>query len=185
MNIPIMLLSKSTFTVIPSCIPIFSTPMFSYTSLNILNVLLVSLCLSSPFAVFFGISVHVLFYCAFSSIESATTFQFYYSFFLSVLHSGHKISLFSCSNILFSIAFFLLYSTHCTFVISLLFTSLFLQFHTSWQRSHHIFFTCLSRKKPWSWFSWVYTPLLLYPLHSTYVATTSSVIYPLSSKRVP
>ena len=144
MNIPIMLLSKSTFTVIPSCIPIFSTPMFSYTSLNILNVLLVSLCLSSPFAVFFGISVHVLFYCAFSSIESATTFQFYYSFFLSVLHSGHKISLFSCSNILFSIASFLPYSTHCT-LSSLPYLLLYFSNSILLGKGHTIYFSLVFR----------------------------------------
>ena len=40
-----MPLSKSAFTVMPSCISIFSTPMSSYTSLNILNVLLTFFCL--------------------------------------------------------------------------------------------------------------------------------------------
>ena len=55
-----------------------------------------------------------------------------------------------CSNTLSPTASFLLYSTHCTLVISPLFASSSLQFHTFWQKSHHIFLNCLSKKKPYS-----------------------------------
>ena len=47
-NISVVPLSKSTFTVTPLCISTFSTLISNYTSLSILNILLTSLC-SSPF----------------------------------------------------------------------------------------------------------------------------------------
>ena len=59
-NIPVMPLFKSAFTVTLLCVSTFSTPMFSYISLNILNVFLISLCLFSFFVVLFKISVCTL-----------------------------------------------------------------------------------------------------------------------------
>ena len=41
-NIPVVPLSKSALTIMPSCISIFFTSMFNHTSLNILKVLLTS-----------------------------------------------------------------------------------------------------------------------------------------------
>jgi len=59
-NIPVMPLFKSAFTVTLLYVSTFSTPMFSYISLNILNVFLISLCLFSFFVVLFKISVCTL-----------------------------------------------------------------------------------------------------------------------------
>ena len=131
----------------PSCVFNFFILMFSYTSLNILNILLISLCLSSFCTALFRTPIHVPSCCAFPSIECTTTPQFHYSFFFSVLHSGHKISLLSHSSTLSSIAFFLPYFIHCTLVISPLLASSSLQFHASWQRLHHIFFYLSSKEK--------------------------------------
>ena len=117
-NISVVLVSKSTFTVIPSYMSTFSTPMFSYTSLNILNILLIFLCLFSFFAILFRVPVHIPLYCTFLSMGCTATLQFHYGFFFHILYSGHKIFLLSCSNTLLSIVFFLSYSTHCTLVIS-------------------------------------------------------------------
>ena len=116
-----MLLSKSTFTVTPLCMSTFFTPIFSHTSLNILNILLIFLYLSSSFAMLLRTSVYVPLYCMFSSIGYAAIPQFHHSFFFPVLHSGHKIFFLSCSSTLLPIASFLPHSTHCTLVISLLF----------------------------------------------------------------
>ena len=57
-KISVVLLSRSTFTVMLLCISTFSTSIFNYTSLSILNVLLISLCLSSPFTVLFRTPVY-------------------------------------------------------------------------------------------------------------------------------
>jgi len=153
-NIPIALLSKSALTVMPLYVSTFSTLIFNHTSLSILNVLLISLWLASSFAVLFGISVYTLPCCSFSSIGCTATPQFHHGFFFPVLHSGHRISLFSHSNTLFPITSFL-YFIYCTLVISPLFSSFSLQFHAFWYRSHHMFFTCLSRRNSCPWFSWV------------------------------
>ena len=93
-----MPLSKSAFTIMPSCVSTFSTPMSSYTSLNILNILLTSLCSPPSLTAPFGVSVHVLPCCAFPSVGHAAYLQFHYSLFLPTLYSGHKILLLSCSN---------------------------------------------------------------------------------------
>ena len=69
MNIPVVLLSKSAFTVIPLWMSTFSTPIFNHTSLNILNVLLTSLCLPFSFTVLFGGSLLVLPSCVFPYTE--------------------------------------------------------------------------------------------------------------------
>ena len=88
---PVVPLSKSAFTVIPSCISIFSTPMSSYTSLSILNILLTSLCLPLSFAIPFGASVCVLPCYTFLFIGHAAFLQFYHSLFLSTLYSRYRI----------------------------------------------------------------------------------------------
>ena len=93
-NIPAMLLFKSTFIIIPLCIFTFSTLISSHTSLNILNVLLTSLCLPPSLAVPFGVSVHVLPCCTFLSVGHTTSPQFHHSLFLPTLHSGYKILFF-------------------------------------------------------------------------------------------
>ena len=67
-------------------------------------------------------------------------------FFFSVLHSGHRISFFSCFSTLSPIAFFLPHFIYYTLVISLFLAFSSLQFHTFWQRLYHIFFTCLLRR---------------------------------------
>ena len=114
-NIPVVPLSKSTFTVILSWMSTFSILIFNHTFLNILNILLISLCLLFSFAVLFGGSLHMppdyVFSCAghttllsfllclgypyhlaFSSLLSLRTscpllFSQYIPFFLYHLHS--------------------------------------------------------------------------------------------------
>jgi len=147
-NIPVVLLSKSTFTVTPSCVSIFSTLMFSYTSFNILNILLKTLCSSLSLAIPFRLSVHMLLCCTFASVGHTITPQFYHSLFLPTLHSGHKISLLSCSNTFLIIVSLLLYFTHSTLIISSLLASSSLQFHTSWHELHHMFLNCFLRRNP-------------------------------------
>ena len=117
-NIPVMPLSKSTFIVMPLCISIFSTPMFSYISLNILNILLKSLCLPPSLAAPFRTSVHIPLCCAFPFVEHTASLQFYHSLFLSILYSGHKILFLFCSNTFLTIVFFLSHPIHYTLVIS-------------------------------------------------------------------
>ena len=133
-NILVTPLFKSAFTVMPLCISIFSTPMSSYTSLNILNVLLTFFYLSPSLTVPFRVSVHVPLYCAFPSVGYTTSLQFYYSFFFSTLYSGHKILLFYHSDIFFTIVSLFLHFIHSTLIIFSLFASSSLQFHASWYR---------------------------------------------------
>jgi len=128
-NISTTPLSKSALTVIPLYISTFLTPIFNYTSLNILNILLISLWLASSIAVLFGISVYMLPYCAFPSMGHTTTSQFHYGFFFPILHSRHRIFLLSYSNTFFPIMSFLSHFIHCTLVISSLFASSSLQFY--------------------------------------------------------
>ena len=143
-----MPLSKSAFTVMPLCISTFSIPISSYTSLNILNILLTSLCLPLFLAMPFKVSVHAPPYYAFPSVGHATSPQFYYFLFLPILHFGHKILLLSCFDTFLTIIFLLSYFAHSTLIISSLFASSFLQFYASWHRSHYTFLTCLSRRNP-------------------------------------
>ena len=103
----------------PLCVFTFSTPIFNYTSLNILNILLTFFWLIFSFAVLFGISVYVLLYCTFPSIGYTATSQFYCSFFFLVLHSRYRIFLFSCSNTLSFIVFF--YTLHPCYFFSFCF----------------------------------------------------------------
>jgi len=86
--------------------------------------------------------------CTFFSMEHAATLQFYHSFFFSVLYSGYKIFLLSCSDTLPSIAFFLSHFIYYTLIIFSLLASPSLQFHASWQKLYYTFLTCLLRKKP-------------------------------------
>jgi len=90
-NISVRLLSKSTSTVMPSYISIFFISMFNYTFLNILNILLTSLCLSFPFTVLFGTPVCILHCCTFPCLEHTTTLQSYHGCFLFVLYSRYRI----------------------------------------------------------------------------------------------
>ena len=141
-----MPLSKSAFTVMSLCISTFSIPISSHTSLNILNVLLTSLCLSLSLAISFRVSIHILPYYAFPSVGHATSLQFYYSLFLSILHSGYKILLLSCFDISLTTIFLLPHFAHSILIISSLFASFFLQFYASWYRLYYTFLTCFSRR---------------------------------------
>ena len=76
MNIPVVLLSKSAFTVTPLWIFTFFTSIFNYTSLNILNVLLISLCLPFSFVVLFGGLLHMPPGCIFSCAGHTTLLSF-------------------------------------------------------------------------------------------------------------
>jgi len=87
MNISVALLFKSAFTVIPSWVSIFFTPIFNYTSLNILNVLLNSLCLPFSFAVLFRGSLFMLSSCVFPCAEHTTL-----PFFLLCLGHLHYLA---------------------------------------------------------------------------------------------
>jgi len=126
MNIPVAPLSKGALTVMPSCVSTFSIPMLSHTSLNILNVLLTSLWLSSSFSAPFGTPVHVPLCCAFASMDYATSPQFHHCFFCSVLYSGHRIFLLSC-----------------------LYPILYLKkYHQGNKKTFHIYFS-FNKKMPW------------------------------------
>jgi len=147
-NILVTPLFKSAFTIMPLCISTFSTPMSSYTSLNILNVLLTFFYLPPSLTVPFRVSVHVPLYCAFPSVGYTTSLQFHYSFFFSTLYSGHKILLFSCSDIFFTIVSLFLHFIHSTLIIFSLFASPSLQFYASWYRLHYMFLICFLRRNP-------------------------------------
>ena len=96
-NIPVALLSRSTFTVTPLCISTFSIPISIYTSLSILNVLLTSLTVPSA---------HTSLCCAFSFVRH-TTSSFFLFCFEHLYHSASSNFL----SLLFSlcISFFLHY----------------------------------------------------------------------------
>ena len=146
-NISVVLLSKSTFTITPLCISIFSTPISSYTFLSILNVLLTSLCFSPSLATLFRASIHMPLCYAFSCLGYTTSFQFYHFLFLSTLYSEYNIPFLSCSNTFHTIAFLLLHSMYSTLIILFLLASSSLQFHASWYILHHMFLIYLLRRK--------------------------------------
>ena len=154
-NISVVPLSKSIFTVIPLCISTFSTPIFNYTSLSILNVLFIvsaHLSLTVPF----GASVHIPFCCAFLCSGYTTIFQFYYGRFFSVLHSKHQIFLLSSSDIFSpTIVSFLLYWVYLT----LLSAFLFLYFYASRQLLYYTFLSFSLETKLYLWFSFVLVSL--------------------------
>ena len=127
----------------PSCISTFSTPMSSYTFLNILKhppyfslftllsrYVFQSFCLCAALLCFFLCGVH-----CFSSVLPLS--------FFPILHSGHKILLLFYSDTFLTIASFLPHSTYCTLVISPFLVSPSLQFHASWHEPYHTFFTCV------------------------------------------
>ena len=74
----------------PSYISTFSTPIFNHTSLNILNILLKSLCPSPSLAVPFRTSVYMLLCCTFpfvgctASPPSSTTLFFFLFYILGI-----------------------------------------------------------------------------------------------------
>ena len=76
MNIPIASLSKSAFTITPSWVSTFSTPIFNHTSLNILNVLLTSLCSPPSLATPFGGLLYALPGCTFPCAGCTTLLSF-------------------------------------------------------------------------------------------------------------
>ena len=183
-NIPVMPLSKSAFTVIPSCISTFSTLMFSHISLNILNILLKSLCSPLSLTAPFGLSICVLLCYTFASVGHAATLQFHYSLFLPILYSGHKIFLLSCSDTFLIITSLLLHFTHSTLVISPLFASSSLQFHTSWHKSYHMFLNCFSRRNPFILDFHGSALSCLYTLYSPHMLSPSPLLFILSQVRV-
>ena len=148
MNIP-MALSGSILTIIPLCMSTFSIPIFSYLSLNIFIVLLMSLSI-----VLFEVLFYMLpFSCyAFVSVDYVTTFQFYHGFFLPTSYSGYKIFFLFFSSIPFiTVSFFLCFIlvTFSTFV----FVSLHL--HISRHAWHHTFLNCSPETNSCLWFSCV------------------------------
>ena len=124
----------------PLYVSTFSTPMSNYTSFSILNILFTSLCSLLSLAIPFRPSVYMPPYYVFFSVGHTASLQFYHSFFLLTLYSGHRIFLLSYFDTFLTIVFFLLHFMHSTLVI------FSLQFYTSWYRPHHIFLTCLSRR---------------------------------------
>ena len=176
-----MLLSKSTFTIIPSCVSTFSTLIFSYTFLSILNVHLTSLCLPPSLVVPFGTSIHVLLCYAFPCSGCTTILQFYHGCFLLVLYSGHQIFLLSSSDIFPpTIVSFFPYFVHLTLLPVLL----FFYFYASRQFLYYTFLSFSSETKSCSWFSSVLVSLQSYSLHSTNVTTFYLVFQPLLSSAV-
>ena len=163
----------------PLWVFIFSSPMFSYTSLNILNVLLTSL-LSPPSLVApFGALIHTLLCCVFAIVGRATTPQFYHGFFFPILHSEHKI--FFSPIFLLLIVLFLSHLTYSTLHPP----SSFLCFHASKQFIHHKFLSCFPEINPCSRFSSVLVPLYSHPPHSTNITIFFLVFHPLSSNATP
>ena len=145
-NILVTPLFKSAFTVMSLCISIFSTPMSSYTSLNILNVLLTFFYLLSSLTVPFRVSVHVPLYCAFPSVGYTTSLQFYYFFFFLPYILGIKFFFFiiltSFSQLYLS--FYTLYTP-----LSLSFLSLLLLLFSSMLLGiDYMFLTCFLRRNP-------------------------------------
>jgi len=124
----------------PSYISTFSIPMFSYTSLNILNILLMFLWLFFSFATSFGTSVCILLCYAFP--------------FMNIL-------LLPSSTMVSSFLYYILDTESSSFLVPVLFLLLYLFFYTPhtlysfWQILHYMFFTCLSRKNPCPQFSWI------------------------------
>ena len=96
MNIPMALLSKSAFTVMPLCISTFSIPMSSHTFLRILNVFLTSLSFTSSFAALSGSLDYVLLCCAFASLDCAvfSFLLFSHPHWLNTFHLLNKITLY-------------------------------------------------------------------------------------------
>ena len=158
MNISVALLSRSTFIVMPLYISTFSIPIFNYTSLNILNILLIFLCLSSSFSVLFGASFLVPLCCTSPFLEYAATLQSHYSYFFPVPYSGHKIFFLSFSGIFLTISFLphWLYFTTTT-LLSPAVSSL--HFYALRQLLYHTFLNCSPETNPCLWFLYILVPL--------------------------
>ena len=88
MNIPVMPLSKSVFTIMPLCISIFSILIFNHTSLSILKVLLISFQLPPSFAACSNSLGYVLLCYTFSSLgchnlaKRLSHYLYFFSFLL-------------------------------------------------------------------------------------------------------
>lgn len=115
----------------------------------------------------------------FSYLECATIPQFYNGFFLPVLHSGHKIFLFSSSYISSPVTIFSFILCIPYFCFSFCF-----YFHAPKQSLHYIFLNCFLETNPCPQFSWVFISLYLYPSHSTYVTTSHFILHSLFSSTV-
>ena len=162
----------------PLWVSIFSSPMFSHTSLNILNILLTSFSPPPFLAVPFGALIHVLLCCAFAVVDCAATPQFYYGFFFPILYSEHKIFL---SSIFFPLIMsFLLHLIHST----LYSPPSFLCFHASKQFPHYRFLSCFLEINSYPRFSFVLVPLYSHTLYSINITISFLVFHPLSSNAV-
>ena len=106
LDVPLYLapLSKSVFTVTPLCVSNFSTSIFIYTSLNILNILLMFLWLPPSFAVLSSPPDHVPLCYTFVSLGHAVSPIHPYYFISSnlVRVTGHKAPGESSVNIIVS-----------------------------------------------------------------------------------
>ena len=107
-NIPVVPLSKSAFTIIPLCVSIFSIPIFNYTSFSILKVLLISFQLPPSFAMLFDSPGCVLPCYTFVSLDHAAFLIHLYYLCLSLI----------IPYLLFSFTWhpFSPYLLHCTYI---------------------------------------------------------------------
>jgi len=183
-NISVVLLSKSAFTVMSLCISIFSTSIFNYTSLGILNILLMSLCLFSFFTVLFRTPVYILICCASPCLGHTTTLQSHHSCFFPVPYSEHRILFLFSFDTLATISLHL-HWVYFTLAAPLSFAEFSLYLHTLRYWLYQIFFNYSPETKLYPWFSCILVPLYLYPPHSTNITTFYFVLYPCSSRAVP
>ena len=112
MNIPVAPLSKSVFTVMPSYISNFFTPILIHTSLSILKVLLTSLWLLPSLAALSDSLSCIPLCCAFPSVGHIL---FFFSFFW---HSHHLYLSLIIPCLLFSSTWhpFSPHLSHCTYI---------------------------------------------------------------------
>ena len=177
MKFVIVLLSNSAFTITPSCVSTFSTPIFNHISLIILNVLFTSFFHYTSQR--FTLHTILLYFYLCQLYYHAPT---YHSFFFPILHSGYRIPLFSSFDISPLIMFFLSYFIYCTFVIPLsAFASLFLHYHTPRQQLYYSFLNYSPETKPVPGFciSWYLCIHILHTLQMLLLSTSSSIPSPL------
>ena len=154
------------------CISTFSTSIFNYTSLSILNVLLMSLCLSSPFTVLFRTPVY-------APLLSNPT--------MAVSLLSHILG--TESSLYPSLTSLLLYFfVHIEYTLLQLLLFLLPNF-LSTSMLQDISYTkyssvVLQRQKPCLWFSCILVPLYLHPLYSTNITTSYLVFYPCFSRAI-
>jgi len=116
----------------------FSIPIFNYISFNLLNVLLISLCLPLSCCTFWSPCLYTAMLCF--CLSGLCHYSPVLLWLFLVLHSGHKIFLFSFSNIFFPTTIsFLPYFVYLTLVSFLISTLLFLHFYASRQLLYHTF----------------------------------------------